>query len=101
MARTLSRFASSKSANVRTLSTSIDWDAVNAAASTVTALSGDEIPPGWFTADQYAEHLDKHRETAWRKLKAMVVAGKAESKQFRIKQQTGRLYPVQHYRVIP
>lgn len=79
----------------------IDWDAVNAAASTISAVAGDTIPPGWFTAEQYAEHLGKHRETAWRRLKAMVKAGKAEVARYRVQQSTGRTYPVDHYRVTP
>lgn len=77
----------------------IDWDAVNAAARTVSGISGDTIPPGWFTADQYAEHLGKHRETAWRRLSAMVKAGKADVASYRLPTRTGRLYPVTHYKV--
>lgn len=100
MAGASCRPSGAKSGSVSTL-TGIDWDAVNAVASTVSEVSGDTIPPGWFTADQYAEHLGAHRETAWRRLKAMAKASKAESKVFRVMQPTGRLYPVTHYRVIP
>lgn len=97
MAVTSRRSSRAKSASVSTL-TGIDWDAVRAAD--MQSIAFDTVPPGWFTSDQFAEQIVRSRDAATRRLTAMVKAGRAETKAFRIPCATRTVYPVLHYRII-
>ena len=54
--------------------------------------------PGWFTLKQYANHMGVGESAAHRHISRLRQDGLLETRVFRIKQQSSKVYPVPHYK---
>jgi hypothetical protein len=62
------------------------------------ATASDEVPEGWSTTRQIADEIGRSDVVAGRRLRALLLAGRAEQRLFRIAV-GNRVIPVPHYRL--
>lgn len=76
----------------------ITLDEWEQALAEVNGARTDTIPKGWITTSQFSLKLNCSIPTANRKMRGLVLAGKAEETSFRIRVGS-RILPVPHYRL--
>lgn len=64
----------------------------------MTASKVDEVPEGWFSADQIAKQSNIDPSTAVRRMKGMIKSGDIEVRKFKTMTSRG-IYPVPYYRL--
>lgn len=64
------------------------------------SFKADNVPDGYLTFDQLLVNMGICKERLRKRLMTLLSDGKVERRIFRVKTASGRLYPVQHWKIL-